>query len=270
MVAECFVGPSQQRASPADGERPSKSVARGRKDRAGSARHGKGRRVRKGETGARENREKRKQLFARRLPLSHCNHCSSRSSNCSDSALAMTHTASTGMVDNETFYDIGHRNVDFMDGVNEFADLTQDVFAVTYTRTSAVSHNGCRERRTVHASLWSSFRFANELGQVRLRRWRDVEEQASFPPRSRHCLALQALHGKWRDEVLRVGWWPSATLAICSCVGPGGSWPWSRSVSTSSSVRMTKLGVPLCSYAVTAAVKINPVSQGLLQDLHTK
>ena len=109
----------------------------GRKGRAGSARHGKGCRGRKGETGARENREKRKQHLARRLPLSHCNHCnnrSRRSSNCSDSALAMTHTASTGMVDNETFCDIGHHNVDFMDGVSEFADLTQDVFAATYTR----------------------------------------------------------------------------------------------------------------------------------------
>ena len=97
---------------------------------------GKGRRVRKGETGARGNREKRKQHLARRLPLSQCHHCnnrSSRSRNCSDSTLAMMHTTSTGMVDNETFHDIGHRNVDFMDGVSEFADLTQ-VFAAICMR----------------------------------------------------------------------------------------------------------------------------------------
>ena len=40
----------------------------------------------------------------------------------------MTHTAFTGTVDNETFYDISHRNVDSMDGVNKFADLAQVVF----------------------------------------------------------------------------------------------------------------------------------------------
>ena len=49
---------------------------------------------------------------------------------------------------------------------------------------------------------------------MRPRRWRDVEEQASLPLRSeqgclrRNCLALQALHGTWRDEVLRVGCFP--------------------------------------------------------------
>ena len=57
----------------------------------------------------------------------------------------MTHTAATVMVDNEAFYDICHRNVDFRDcerrsdrvffGVNEFADLTQDEFAATCTET---------------------------------------------------------------------------------------------------------------------------------------
>ena len=69
----------------------------------------------------RENREKRKQRLARRLPLSHCNHCNNRSSRrqqlqrqcaCNDA-----HGFHRGMVDNETFYDIGHRNVDFMDSV---------------------------------------------------------------------------------------------------------------------------------------------------------
>ena len=34
----------------------------------------------------------------------------------------MTHAASTGTVDNETFYDIGHRNVDFVDSPT-LADL---------------------------------------------------------------------------------------------------------------------------------------------------
>ena len=86
----CLVGPYGQRPTLTDGARPSKSVASSHESGAGSARDRMGRRGRKGETGARENGEQRKQPFARCLPLTHCNHRSSRSSNCSDSALAVT------------------------------------------------------------------------------------------------------------------------------------------------------------------------------------
>ena len=133
MVERRLVGPYGQRPTPTDGARPSKSVASSHESRAGNARDRKGRRGRKGGMGDGKKRKQRKRL-ARRIPLSHCkhcnhcNHCSNCRSSSSNSALAMTHTASTGTVDNETFHDIGHRNVDFMDGVDEFVDLAQDVF----------------------------------------------------------------------------------------------------------------------------------------------
>ena len=47
----------------------------------------------------------------------------------------MTQPAATGMVDNEASHDICHRNVDVRDGVHDFADPTQDVFATTCTET---------------------------------------------------------------------------------------------------------------------------------------
>ena len=59
-VAECLVGPSQQRAPPADGERPSKSVASSRKGRAGSARDGKGHWGEKGRNGSKGKRREEK------------------------------------------------------------------------------------------------------------------------------------------------------------------------------------------------------------------
>ena len=61
---ECLVGPSPQRASLADGERPPKSVASSRKSRAGGARDGKGRRERKRGMGEKEDGQKRKQHVA--------------------------------------------------------------------------------------------------------------------------------------------------------------------------------------------------------------
>ena len=69
---------------------------------------------------ARETRETGRVAGGRRIPLSHCKHHNNSSS--SNGALAMTDAASTGTVDNETFYDIGHRNVDFVDSPNP-ADL---------------------------------------------------------------------------------------------------------------------------------------------------
>ena len=94
VVAQRMVGPSQQRTTPADGKRPSKSVASSHQGRAGSARHGKGCGGRKGETGAREDR---KQHSTPRDPPSHRKHCNcngrSSCSNCSNSALAMTQDA---------------------------------------------------------------------------------------------------------------------------------------------------------------------------------
>ena len=88
-------------------------VASSHESRAGNARDRKGRRGRNGGMGDGKKRKQRKRL-ARLIPLSHCKHCNNCSSS-SNSALAMTHAASTGTVDNETFYDIGHRNVDFVD-----------------------------------------------------------------------------------------------------------------------------------------------------------
>ena len=76
MVAECLVGPSQQWASLADGERSSKSEASSHKSRAGGARDGKGRRERKRGMGERENRNKRKE---------HVAHCAALATNSSSS-----------------------------------------------------------------------------------------------------------------------------------------------------------------------------------------
>ena len=69
-----LVGPYGQRPTLTDGARPSKSVARSHESRAENARDRKGRRERKGEVGARDNGEKRKQHPTRCLPLS--NHYS--------------------------------------------------------------------------------------------------------------------------------------------------------------------------------------------------
>ena len=88
MVAQRMVGPSQQRTTPADGARPSKSVASSHQGRAGSARDGKGPRERKGEMGAREDR---KQHLARHFPLQP--NSRSSCSNCSNSSPAMTQDA---------------------------------------------------------------------------------------------------------------------------------------------------------------------------------
>ena len=92
VVAQRMVGPSQQRTTPADGKRPSKSVASSHQGRAGSARHGKGRRGKKGETGARKDR---KQHLAHRFPLQPNNRSSS---NCSNNASAMTQDVSAGIM----------------------------------------------------------------------------------------------------------------------------------------------------------------------------
>ena len=113
------MGPCGQRPTPTDGAGPSKIVASSHESRAGNARDRKGRRGRNGGMGDGKKRKQRKRL-ARRIPLSHCKHCNNSSS--SNRALAMTHAASTGVVDNETFYDIGHRNVDFVDSPT-LADL---------------------------------------------------------------------------------------------------------------------------------------------------
>ena len=93
------MGPYGQRPTPTDGARPSKSVASSHECRAGNARDKKGRRGRKGIIGDEKKRKQRKRL-TRCIPLSHCNSSSSSS----NSALAMTHAASTGTVDNKTFF----------------------------------------------------------------------------------------------------------------------------------------------------------------------
>ena len=108
-----MVGPSQQRTTPADGARPSKSVASSHQGRAGSARNRKGRRRRKGETGARENRQNRKQHLAHRLPLSPLQ--------------PQQQPQQPQQLQRQCDYNDAHdvrRNVDFMDGVNESDDLT--------------------------------------------------------------------------------------------------------------------------------------------------
>ena len=58
------MGPSQQRTSPSDGERPSKSVASSHQGRAGSARDGESRRERKKGVGEGGDRKKIKQHVA--------------------------------------------------------------------------------------------------------------------------------------------------------------------------------------------------------------
>ena len=81
MVAKRLVGPYGQWTSPADGERPSKSVASRHESRAGNARDRKGRRGRKGRMGDEKKRKQRKRL-TRCIPLSHCNNnCNSTSNN---------------------------------------------------------------------------------------------------------------------------------------------------------------------------------------------
>ena len=105
MVAKRLVGPYGQRPTPTDGTRPSKSVASSHESHAGNVRDRKGCRGRKGGMGDGKKRKQRKRL-ARHIPLSHCKHCNHRN-NCSSSsnrALAMTHAASTGTVDNKTFF----------------------------------------------------------------------------------------------------------------------------------------------------------------------
>ena len=105
MVAKRLVGPYGQRPTPADGARPSKSVASSHESSARSARNRTGRRGRKGEMGARDNGEKRKQHTARCLPFpkqrkcdSHCNKCHhSSSSNCSSTG-SSTSTRTTPMI----------------------------------------------------------------------------------------------------------------------------------------------------------------------------
>ena len=54
----------------------------------------------------------------------------------------------------------------------------------------------------------------------------------------------------WSLGVASASMVASVTLAICSCIGSGGTWSWSRSASSYSSwcVRMTKLSVILCLY----------------------
>ena len=96
MVEGRLVGPYGQRPTLTDGARPSKSVASSHESRAGNARDRKSRRGRKGEMGAREHVEKRKQDTARCLPLPNSNNTGSSGS--SNSALAVTEEANTGVL----------------------------------------------------------------------------------------------------------------------------------------------------------------------------
>ena len=128
MVERRLVGPYGQRPTLTDGASPSKSVASSHESRAGSARDRTGRRERKGERGARDNGEKRKQYTTRCLPLPKRKHNTRNNSNqhsnrsnpysrsgSSSSAFAVTDTDTTVMVDNVTVYDTYHRNVDVYD-----------------------------------------------------------------------------------------------------------------------------------------------------------
>ena len=77
-----MVGPSQQRTTPADGTRPSKSVASSHQSRAGSARDGERSQGKKEESGRRgRQREKKATLYTSysTFPLQP-NSCSSNSS----------------------------------------------------------------------------------------------------------------------------------------------------------------------------------------------
>ena len=74
MVERPLVGPYGQWPTPADGARPSKSVASSHESRAGNAGDRTGRRERTGEMGARDHGEKRKQYTARRLPFPNSNN----------------------------------------------------------------------------------------------------------------------------------------------------------------------------------------------------
>ena len=123
-----MVGAGQQRTTPADGAETIEEWWRAATRAAQEVRDtGKVAGGEREEMGARETRENRKQHLARRLPLSHCNHCNNRSI-CSDSALTMTHATS-------------RRNVDFMDGVNESDDLTQEQPVVQHSNVlSGLKH----------------------------------------------------------------------------------------------------------------------------------
>ena len=96
MVERRLVGPYGQRPTLTDGARPSKSVASSHESRAGNARDRQSRRGRKGEMGAREHGERRKQDTARCLPLPNSNNPGSSGS--SNSAPAVTEEANTGVL----------------------------------------------------------------------------------------------------------------------------------------------------------------------------
>ena len=89
MVEERLVDPCGRRTTHADGARPSTSVASSHEGRTGNARDRTDRRERKGEMGARDNGEKRKQHLARCLSLS--NH-----SNNSNDTFSTNNSSSNG------------------------------------------------------------------------------------------------------------------------------------------------------------------------------